>query len=111
MNEVKPEPHPAPPLETLEAGFFEPWKQSAFVLSKPAGEAACELMLTDVTLLGHRRPNANREPFSLQFRGPSGLRLVQGIYPLSHPRTGQMEVFITQVGDGPTGSSFEVIFT
>lgn len=99
-------------LDALEAGFFEPLRDSVFLLMGGQGDLPeIELKLVEVSVLGHRRPDAVREPFSLTFRGPAGCRLGQGIQRLRHPEAGVVEVFITQIGDGAGGSQFEVIFT
>lgn len=89
-------------LESLAAAHFEPLLGSSFEL---------RLELVEVRLLGHRRPEASREPFALTFRGPANWRLPQGIHCFGHPQTGSLEIFVTQVGDGPGGSLFEAIFT
>ncbi len=92
-------------LETLQHSSFAPLLGQAFTL-----QAGHELVLHETTLLGHRRLEALRDPFSLTFRGPQGLRLPQGIYPFSHPSLGEMEIFIAQTADGPKGSEFEAVF-
>jgi len=70
-----------------------------------------ELRLREVKLLGQKRPDAPRDPFSLAFTGSSGLRIPQGIHRLECSALGGLEVFMVQVGDGPQESEFEVVFT
>ncbi len=108
MTETDPDPLA---LVALNAGFFEPLLQSHFFLQGGGRSEGCDLTLVEVNLLGHRRPEASREPFSLIFQGPPRHRLPQGIHRLQHPKAGSMDVFVTQVGDSPAGSLFEVIFT
>jgi hypothetical protein len=69
------------------------------------------LTLHDAKLLGPRRTEALRDPFSLLFRGPQRLRLPQGIYRMKNESLGELEMSITQEGDGAKGSEFEAIFT
>lgn len=96
-------------LETLAAETFAPFIDQVFTLR--SGGQTAELILSRVTPLGHRRPEALRDPFSLSFRGVRGLRVPQSIYPLTCEGLGEMEIFLTQVGDGPQGSEFEAVFT
>lgn len=69
------------------------------------------LTVYKVTTLGHKRPDATRHPFSIEFLGPPGLRLEQRIHRFRHETAGTFDIFITQVEDGPRGSLFEAIFT
>jgi hypothetical protein len=97
------------PLEDLSAASFEPHTGSEFTV--PAGDMIVTLRLDSVRLLGHRRPEATRDPFALTFLGPQGLRLPQGIYQFSREGFGEAGMFITQTGDGARGSEFEAVFT
>jgi hypothetical protein len=92
-------------LDQITHGHFEPLTGQVF----QSGELA--LTLDAVELLGNKRADAARDPFSLLFRGPQGLRVAQGIYRLKNESLGEMEIFITQVADGPKGSQFEAVFT
>ena len=97
------------PLESVDLDTFTPLVGHAFVTV--IGDAHLELSLEAVQKLGHRRSDASRDPFSLTFRGPQGLRLPQGIYAFTCEGLGEIELFITQVGDGRQGADFEAIFT
>lgn len=92
-------------LEELTHGDFVPLTGQAFL----SGDVALTLHLAEA--LGHQRQGALREPFSLLFRGPQGLRAPQGIYRLKNETLGELEIFITQVADGPQGSEFEAVFS
>ncbi len=96
-------------LETVSHETFAPLIGEAFVASTANGNI--ELHLAALKQLGHKRDEATRDPFSLTFRGPQGLRLPQGTYHLACGAIGEMELFITQVADGAHGSDFEAIFT
>ncbi|MHA3773189.1 DUF6916 family protein [Verrucomicrobiota bacterium sgz303538] len=68
------------------------------------------LKLIEATPLGHGRPNAARAPFALKFQGDPRLRAPQRIYDLSHPRLGDMSIFLVPIAVDQTGSYFEAIF-
>lgn len=96
-------------LETVDHSTFAPFEGHDFHLG--GGRTPVVLQLSHAKKLGHKREDATRDPFSLLFRGPQGLRLPQRIYPLSCHDFGEIELFITQVADGPQGSEFEAVFT
>ncbi len=96
-------------LDSLQSTDFSAHVGQPFPLK--AGEMDLVLTLREVKLLGHRRTDASRDPFSLEFHGPAGVRLPQGIVALEHPTLGTLEVFITQIGLSAGNSSFEAIFT
>jgi hypothetical protein len=96
-------------LDALEQSTFEPLLGQEFAVS--AGQVAVTLTLVEARKLGHRRPDAKRDPFSLTFRGKPGWRLPQHIYRFEHEALGSLEFFITQVADKGTGSEFEAVFT
>lgn len=97
------------PLISVDHDTFAPLTGHVFFMTTASGRL--EIQLSDVKKLGHRRADAVRDPFSLTFRGPQGLRLAQGTYLLACEGLGEIELFITQVADGPQGSEFEAIFT
>lgn len=97
------------PLESVARETFAPFIGRSFIVT--AGDARIEMELSEVKALGHKRPDAPRDPFSLTFRGAPGLRLPQGIYHMSCEGLGEIEPFITQNAGGSGGSEFEAIFT
>ena len=97
------------PLESLDSETFVPLAGHAFTIATAVGPL--ELHLNAVCQLGQRRAEATREPFSLVFRGRHGLRLPQGIYRFGNASLGEIEMFITQLADGPQGADFEAVFT
>ncbi len=97
------------PLESVSHLTFASLLGNTFVAITANGQV--ELQLAEAKLLGHKRDQATRDPFSLTFRGPQGLRLPQGTYPFTCGTLGEIEFFITQVADGAKGSEFEAIFT
>jgi hypothetical protein len=97
------------PLESLEHDTFAPLVGQNFTLVTAGGPL--ELQLNAACKLGQRHAGATREPFSLVFRGEHGLRLPQGVYRFGHASLGEVEIFITQLADQPSGADFEAIFT
>jgi hypothetical protein len=97
------------PLESVSHETFAPLVGRAFTVMTSNGPVG--LTLAGAKLLGHKRDEATRDPFSLAFRGPQGLRLPQGTYPFTCAELGEIGFFITQVADGAKGSEFEAIFT
>lgn len=97
------------PLESVDHDTFAPLTGQFFSTTTASGRL--EIELHDVKKLGHRRADAARDPFSLAFRGPQGLRVEQGTYRFACDALGEIELFITQVADGPQGSEFEAVFT
>lgn len=101
-----------PDLAWLTANHFEPVKGQAFE-ARPA--AAGERFT--VVLVGIRRRSGQpgfREPFSLEFLGPRASRQPpadgQGVYRLSHPQLGDVDVFLVPVGASDAGVAYEVSF-
>lgn len=95
-------------LATVPPEVFTPALHEIFRLVE--GEKSYDLELVEVRLLGARQRRQNRDPFALVFQGKPGLRALQHIYRLESSGLGAMEIFLTQVGDGPEGSSFEAVF-
>jgi len=98
------------PLETVDQGTFAPLTGQSFTTTTPDG-ASVALELSEARMLGHKRPEAARDPFSLTFVAAPGLRLPQGIYRFSCAALGELDLFITQLADGPQRAIFEAIFT
>lgn len=96
-------------LESLQHAMFADLVGQIFTLHTSAGNTG--LVLAGAQLLGHKRTESHRDPFSLVFRGGRGIRVPQGIYRLECETLGAMEIFIAQVGDGAQGAEFEAIFT
>lgn len=95
-------------LDTLQHTLFAPALGQTFTIED--AKQAYPLILKEIRELGHRRPDATREPFALLFQGRPGLRVPQQVYRLNHPEIGTIEAFVTQVADSPEGTELEVIF-
>ena len=94
-------------LAKLTIGDFSPHVGEAFDLD--AGESAVPLKLAKVDAAG----NSGREggAFSLIFVSEKGPWLAQGIYPVTHPALGSMEIFLVPVGPVSAGNGYQAIFT
>ncbi|MGC3988450.1 MAG: hypothetical protein QM796_01950 [Chthoniobacteraceae bacterium] len=68
------------------------------------------LVLAEAVLLSPQAQGGFRAPFSLTFRGPSGLYLPQGIYRLEHEAMGALEIFLVPIAPDAQGSHFEAVF-
>jgi hypothetical protein len=91
---------------TLET--FQPHLGSVFAI--PLAQGRFELTLVEVSPLPSRAPDAQREPFTLLFRGPSTPVLPQRIYPLEHQTLGRQEIFIVPIGSDGAGMRYEAVF-
>jgi hypothetical protein len=60
------------------------------------GDATIELTLTDVSA---RRVSGEFESFSLLFEGPAHPGLPQGLFELTHPSLGLVEIFLVPIAD------------
>ncbi|MBC7604897.1 MAG: hypothetical protein H7255_19845 [Ramlibacter sp.] len=58
-------------------------------------------------LPGHSPRSA---PFAVTLEGPRDPMLPQGIYPLMHPKHGQLDVFIVPVARDQAHTQYELIF-
>ena len=54
---------------------------------------------------------ADREQFSLHFRGPMTPALPQQIYRLEHPQLGALEIFLVPIRRDASGMIYEAVFT
>lgn len=85
--------------------------------------AACvnqdfQIVSTDGTLalklfearLRDKPDDAERDPFTLTFKGPPPLRLPQGIYRMTNAQLGEMEIFLVQIAADETCSTIEAVF-
>lgn len=96
-------------LDGLDARSFEERCGGLFTLN--AGGGPIVLCLEKVRNLGHRREGAFRDPFALEFRGPSGVLIPQKTYRLEQEDGSPLEIFLVQIADKPEGSFFEAVFT
>ncbi len=93
-------------LETLTKELWVECLNDGFIIA-----GSIEMELVEVNTLGHKHPRAEREPFSLVFRGPKAPVLIQKIYPVAHQSFGALELFLVPIGPDQVGMRYEAIFT
>ena len=94
-------------LAALGIGDFTPHLDASFEMQTPAG--AVPLRLAKVDPGGNSgRPGG---AFSLILVAPNGPFLPQGIYPVTHPVLGVMEIFLVPVGPASGGNGYHAVFT
>ena len=94
-------------LAALGIGDFTPHLDADFDVQTAAG--AVPLRLARVDPAGNSgRPGG---AFSLIFVAPKAPWLPQGIYPVTHPVLGVMEIFLVPVGPASGGNGYQAVFT
>jgi hypothetical protein len=91
-------------MKLLTLADFIPHLHTRF---KVADKDDDELELTSAT----DRSNAQLVQFSLIFTGVASPYLPQGVYELTHPRMGNLELFLVPVGPDLTGMRYEAVFS
>jgi hypothetical protein len=94
-------------LTTVTAEQFAKFQDQEFVII--SAEPPVTLKLIEVTKLG----TGEREggAFSLLWQGPQTPALTQEIHKLSHPETGDQDVFLVPVAQKEAGFQYEAVFT
>jgi len=84
--------------------------EAPLVLNAKVGERdlAIELRVESVTTRPSHRLRA--QPFSLCLKGPGKPLLPQGMYPLQHPKLGEIALFIVPSGADGASTDYEVTF-
>ncbi len=100
-------------LETIQVADFAGRDGETFRV-RLNNQADIEVTLISVTHLGFNRlPDglqSQRESFSLMFQAPETWRHPQGIYRLTHPAVGDLELFLVPIGPNGQGMQLEAIF-
>src|SRR6266404_8792378 len=96
------------PLDKVQCEQFAACLNQDFQIAFPDG--ALTVQLSEARPLHASHGLAEREPFSLVFRGPAQLLLPQGIYKMRNASLGEMEIFLVQIASDQTSSSFEAVF-
>lgn len=74
-------------------------------------QQAIELRLSSVKgYLAGPNEHEGMERFSVFFDGPSTPRLVQAIYPLTHEKMGQFDLFLVPIAQIDEGFRYEAVF-
>ena len=97
-------------LNSLTHADFQSWLNQKFQILHSGGALEVELVSCRV-LPSSRRKEAQREPFSVIFRGPREPLLPQRSYPIAGSVHGTLEIFIVPIGPDDVGMRYEAIFT
>lgn len=77
-----------------------------------AGSSILSVELVEVTDLREVQGAGQRvRQFSLVWRGPHDATLPQGIYHVTHPSIGPLELFLVCLGPDGQGMRYEAVFT
>ena len=69
-----------------------------------------EFVLVEARPLEQPGHNAARVPFSLLFRNTSPILFPQQIYPMRHPRMGEVGIFLVPVAQERAGFLYQAVF-
>jgi hypothetical protein len=69
-----------------------------------------EFVLVEARPLPIRAPNLQRAPFTLLFRNTAPFLFPQQIYPMRHPRLGEVGIFIVPIAREREGFLYEAVF-
>lgn len=98
-------------LKTLSLEQFEPCLMQQFVVT-PKEHKPFHLQLIAVDKRGDFDPDfADRQAFSLIFRGPYEPVLPQQIWSLAHEAFGELDIFLVPIGPDKKGMRYEAVFT
>ena len=96
-------------LETFTCAAFQAHLGQAFGLR--VDDAGVDVVLTEATELPMAAPQGGRAPFSLVFRGPSGVVFPQRIYRVEHHDIGAFDLFLVPIAADAEGTRYEAVFT
>lgn len=97
-------------LSRLQAADFELLLNDTFEI-RFSGDIIEKASLVQTTRLSHYTP-LERLPFSIVLRTAPGTPVfMQGIYRLSHPDLGALDLFLVPVASDSTGVSYEAVFS
>jgi hypothetical protein len=94
-------------LDRLRKEDFEVLLGKSFMLQVDEQPIAFEL--TQVRPIANPSPRAE-PPFSLILRAPKTCQARQGMFRMTHPTHGELELFVVPVGPDAEGMCYEVIF-
>lgn len=96
-------------LGKLTAADFTPYLDQKFQIQLPE-KKLLTVFLTEVSINKNLEAWKGRQPFSIIFRGPPDCELTQGMYPVSHNKLGELQLFLVPVGPDDKGMCFEAVF-
>jgi Domain of unknown function (DUF6916) len=97
---------PAAEPAKLTIDHFAPLQHATFDLHGSEGVVPLQLVKVE-SVTGSIRPGG---AFSLIFATPAGPWLPQGIYRVTHPERGTMEIFLVPIGPIKEGNGYQAVF-
>lgn len=97
-------------LADLVYESFEPHVGDDFILPGGGGLPPISFTLTDVKRLASAARPEFRAPFQLIFRVASQDVYDQGLYRLTHPAMGELDIFIVPCAKGEAGVDYAATF-
>lgn len=97
-------------LERLTIQEFASHQNEDFVLDLENAGQTLKIKLIEVSEIGTPKPQEKRRAFSLVFLGSSDRPLIQKIYHLSHPKMGDLDIFLVPIGPNQKGLQYEAVF-
>lgn len=95
-------------LENITRESFDNCTNKRFVLRAASGELELEQKTAED--IGTGAGKAQRQPFSVIFKGPAEPLLAQGTYPLENEELGTLELFLVPVASDDQGTEYEAVF-
>jgi hypothetical protein len=74
------------------------------------GGMAVDFVLVEASPIPQRSKDAARAPFSLLFLNTAPVLFPQQIYPMSHPRLGEIGIFVTPIAQNRDGFVYPAVF-
>jgi hypothetical protein len=106
-RELRPEPMRTPMLDRLRKEDFEPLIGQKVTIV--AGGASAELEVAEASSLKSPSPRET-PPFRIILRSREGWRAPQGMFRISHPTLGDLDLFAVPIGPDAEGFCYEILF-
>lgn len=98
-------------LETLTCADFVPHLHTRFFLAVDDATTFPMELVEAAESRFNPGVEGRRQPFSTVFLGPGDVVLPQGIYRLTHPEMGALDLFLVPIGVDASGVRYEAVFT
>ena len=95
-------------MELLTLDHFSVCVNEAFVTQLEG--MSLEFVLVEARALETRGANPVRAPFSLLFRNAAAVLFPQKIYPMHHPRLGEVGIFLVPIAYEKAGFLYQAVF-
>lgn len=96
--------------ERMTIEDFAPYQNENFSLEIENAGLTLEMKLIEVSEIGDSKTKQKWKPFSLVFLGPSQYPLNQQIHRLTHPKMGELNLFLVPIYSNQEGVQYEAVF-